>query len=523
MQKEKTPRLSRDENVARGYAVYTPHGTYRNPIPGKLRGYVDSGHLKVDEWGRPYITDQFDADIKAITKPELQSLSSGDTFTRMLESLEIDEIETLSTKITTSYDKDALFYFLEDKPAELVAMEAELQNRIDAYWTPERKAIQSANNKAQNTYDVSVVRIENARRDVEKILEKNQEIIDNAIARKNNPALAASQDKISAIITDKKRSSLQRLEAIQEGQKSAGAAFNAKREIVLAIAAFLGKGLDKDTIETHISKMDTFSALAYKNEKKEFNRLFKDTTSWIHHKNQIKLWWDLVGWIAEGMKNSKIRTKTKDQFYLIMVMVALHQAKDNDSRGLVAFRYLTRTTVVSQKSLSLDPRGLGEKFTAYEKFGYISYEKGVQGGVASRAGIKPYTGTLTVEDAKAAIEAIMNIFSESPFQAELDLVLSLVTRTTVVSQKTLTPPAYDDQDLENAVDDLLAVFVPISRSAADERIAERQIESVDFEAAKETYLAEQAERINKHLESGVGFQPRQWYSQSPQIHAEALV
>jgi len=509
----KNTKLSREENVAKGYAVINPNGIYRRPpaMNQEMRDKVDSGYVQVNAWGKIELTDKYDLEINAIQKPTLKNpLFTGDQVDIMFGSILLQDMQELKSQMVAQFPEsvNSVVYLIDKKPVKLAAMEAKLNRMFNNYWTPERKAIAKNNQHMQYAYEVAVLKLEQAKSNTLAKIAKADSYLQNAIERKNNPELAKSQNKIAAIIEDKKRSSSQKVEAIFDGNKSAGASHNAKRTIVLAIAKFLGKGFDKDSIFAEIAKMDEFSALSYKRPEKEFSRIFNDTTSWIHHKNQIKVFYDLLGWISEGMNNTKIRTKTKDLFYVLMTMVALHQAKDNDSRGLVAFRYLSRITVVSQKSLELDPRSLGEKFSAYAKLGYINYEKGIQGGISSRAGLKPYTSELSLEDAIKAKEAILNIFQDSPFYAELEAVLNLVTRITVVSQKSLATPAYNDSDFENAVEALLNIFVPMTRVAADERIAERQIESVDFEAAKENYLAEQEERIKVHLESGLGLQSR---------------
>jgi len=513
-------RLPKDENIAKGYAVITPTGIYVKPISNKLIGYVDSGHIKIDEWGNPYTTDQFDKDIKALTKPEPQPLSTG--FDKMLEALEIDEINTLSEKIKTNYPQSSFHWLLEGKPAELEALENQLQRKLDAFWTPERKAITAANKKALDDYETAVIRIENLRSDLEMTFTQQASYKANAVARKNDPVLAATQDKISAIITDKKRSSEKKVLAVAAGVKSANASFNAKREIVLAIASGLGKGLDKDSIYANISQMVEFTALAYKRPEKEFNRLYKDTVAWIHHKNQIKVFWDLMGVVSEGSNNKKLQQGNRTQLPGILTLVALLQAKDNDSRGLVAFNFMpkliTRSTVVMYNLLEVDRFSIANRFKAYDKAGYLNYEKGVQGGVASRAGITPFLGELTQEQINTARATILDACQGAVFFNELKAVLDLIN----------SKPDYNDQALENAVEALLEVFVPLATTTGEVARNERAVLTeawnvikTEEKLAHEKEQAEITEKVTAHIASGKGFQPRRRYLQPAQINAEA--
>lgn len=348
-------RLSKDENVAKGYAVYTPHGRYVKPacMNPAMKKLVDDGYVRVSEWGKAEVTNKWNDDINSVPAPTVHTFDGGDLIDRALNQLLLDDINTLSAKINQLFPEasNSVAYLLEEKPAQLVSMETELNEMFNNYWTPEHMAVEKANAKAKNDYEVTILRIEQNRDAVIARINKAQDQVARAIERRNNPVMAASQAKIAAIVADKKTSTADKVESVFQGKSPES--INAKRELVIRIATLIHKGFDKDTIFNIIKDIPEFTALAYKKAQKTFDKLYADTVAWHHHINQIKVFYDLKAQVLAAMSNTRIQKETKTQIPLIFTMVALHQAKDNSSRGLVAYRYLTRVTLVSSPLLHI--------------------------------------------------------------------------------------------------------------------------------------------------------------------------
>lgn len=262
----------------------------------------------------------------------------------------------------------------------------------------------------------------------------------------------------------------------------------AGRRTLRMIREGLNKGMDAHQI-WEAYKWNSYFLRIIKQER-NVERFIALSDEWHWWKNRPRVMWDLLNQ-AYAVEHSKSRRELRSIAPLLLTLVALHTARDANRKALMAYRYVCKL-VQELTGQELDPKHLGRKWEALAKKGYVDFQKGQQGGSSSRLELLSYDGpALTADQRLEAAELILRAFKDSTFKTQLASLLRELAKMTM-------EPAISDDETYNAVADLASAFKSITTPVAEERRAERLIESVDFSEVVETVT----ERVSDFTSAG---------------------